>query len=394
MDAGFSPSFAADFRPARPGCLRTRDESTPGAPDWLLMAAVLGMLGLGLIMVFSASIGAGEALHHDPYYFFKRQMSIAFMGLALMCLIIWLLPRSLIELLQYPALGVCLVLLVLCLVAPAGTPKAKRWLNLYVATLQPMEFTKIALVCYLGYFFSNKQHLVKTFNRGLLPLFIVTGTICVLLLLQPDFGAAVVMCMLLFFMCLAGGARFFYLCITGLLAAAGAWLLTINSGYRLLRLNIFLDPFSYPEKAYQIIQSFLALGSGGISGVGLGLGKAKLLYLPEIHTDFIIAALGEELGLIGISAVFALILLLGWRGLRTAMLQNDLRGRLTAFGLTLVLIIPMLLNLAVVSSSIPAKGVAMPFFSYGGSSLLSSLICAGLLLKYSRYARREKAHVD
>ncbi|MCL1915592.1 MAG: putative lipid II flippase FtsW [Desulfovibrionaceae bacterium] len=383
---------SALYQPARRNDLKSRPAPRPGQedPDWALLAVVLTMLGLGLVMILSSSIMAGETLRHDPYFFFKRQLLFAVLGLGCLGAIVWVFPRRLIEGLQYPFLGICMFMLILCLVlAPEQASRAKRWLPPFLGvSLQPMEFTKIALVCYLAYFLGAKQHLVKTFKRGLLPLFIVTGTICLLLLRQPDFGGAAVISMLLFFMCLAGGASRFYLFLTGLLAAGGGWLLIVTFPYRMLRLEIFKDPFSNPEKSAQIIQSFLALSSGGITGAGPGMGRAKFDYVPEIHTDFIMAALGEELGFLGISLICILILLLVWRGLHIAMRQEDLRGRLTAFGLTLVLAIPMLLNLAVVSATIPAKGVAMPFFSYGGSSLISSLVCAGLLLKYSRYARK------
>jgi cell division protein FtsW len=206
-----------------------------------------------------------------------------------------------------------------------------------------------------------------------------------LLLKQPDFGGATVLAVLLFFMCLVGGSRLLYLIISGLFAGGAAAMLIIMEPYRLQRFTGFIDPDADAlGSGYQLVQSFYAMGSGGIFGTGLGAGAQKVFYLPEAHTDFILAVLSEELGLIGVTALFLLIALLIWRGMRIAFRQQDLRGRLTAFGLTLILAIPMLLNAAVVSGSVPTKGVAMPFFSYGGTSLLSSFICVGLLLNYSR----------
>lgn len=356
-----------------------------GSPDWWLLALTLVFLGLGLTMVLSSSSVASMRFYQDSYHFFKRQLFFACLGLA--CLgTACVLPRAWLEKRHYLFLAASLILLILCL-SPAGVSvnKARRWIDLGFTRMQPMEFAKIALVLYLAYFMSAKQHIIKTFSRGVIPPFFFTGAFCLLLLLQPDFGGATVMALILFFMCLIGGTRFIYLSISAILAGGLGVLLILMEPYRFQRFTAFLDPFADAGgEGYQLVQSLYALGSGGLSGIGLGAGRQKLFYLPEAHTDFILSVLGEELGFLGISLVFILLLLLFWRGLRIALRQEDLRGRLTAFGLTMVLCLPMLLNLAVVSGSIPSKGVAMPFVSYGGTSLLSSLICAGLLLNYSR----------
>ncbi|MDR2891733.1 MAG: putative lipid II flippase FtsW [Deltaproteobacteria bacterium] len=358
-------------------------------PDWFFLGLVLVLLGLGLTMVFSASGVASIRLHDDPYYFFRRQMIFAALGLICMY-VAYKIPRLKLEKLQYLMLFGCLALLLLAL-SPLGVSVngARRWINLGFIRLQPMEFAKIALVFYLAFFLSTKQHIIKTFSRGIIPPFLITGLFCLLLLAQPDFGGATVMTMLLFFMCLVGGTRLLYLVFSAGLAMGAASLLIIMEPYRFQRLTSFMDPFANAQgSGYQLVQSFYAMGSGGVFGAGLGAGRQKLFYLPEAHTDFIMAVLGEELGLVGVSVVFILLGLLFWRGMRIAMRQQDLRARLTAFGLTLVLAIPMVLNMAVVSGTVPSKGVPMPFFSYGGTSLLSSLICAGFLLNYSRPSRQ------
>jgi cell division protein FtsW len=361
------------------------------SPDWLLLGSALILLALGLTMVLSSSGIAAMRFHQDSYYFFKRQLLYACIGLA--CLYAaQAVPLSWIEKWQYLFLAGCLILLILCLTSYGiSGNKARRWLNLGFTRIQPMEFAKIALVLYLAYFMSSKQHIIKTFSRGIIPPFFFTGAFCLLLLRQPDFGGAAVLAMLLFFMCLIGGTRLLYLILSAILAGVIGTFLILKEPYRLQRLASFMDPFADARgDGYQLVQSLYAIGSGGIDGVGLGAGRQKLFYLPEAHTDFILSVLGEELGLIGITLVFILVVLIFWRGLRIALEQENLRGRLTAFGLTLVLCIPMLLNLAVVSGSIPSKGVAMPLVSYGGSSLISSLICIGLLLNYSRYRHKVK----
>lgn len=365
--------------------------ASASAPDWWLLGVVLILLAFGLTMVLSSSGVAAMRFHNDPYYFFKRQLLFACMGLGLMALSM-AVPRSFIERMQYPTLFFTLFLLVLCL-SPVGVSVngARRWLNLGFTRIQPMEFAKIALVLYLAFFMSTKQHIIKTFSKGIIPPFLITGILCLLLLAQPDFGGATVLAMLLFFMCLIGGTRLIYLLASAVLAVGAAVLLIIMEPYRFQRLTSFMDPFANAQgSGYQLVQSFYAIGSGGITGVGLGAGRQKLFYLPEAHTDFILSVLGEELGLIGISAVFILLAILFWRGLRIALRQPDLRGRLTAFGLTLVLCIPMVLNMAVISGSVPSKGVPMPFFSYGGTSLIASLICVGILLNYSRTMNERK----
>lgn len=364
-------------------------EVSVSAPDWWLLGVVLTLLAFGLTMVLSASGVAAMRFHNDPYFFFKRQFMFACMGLVLM-VIAMAVSRSFIERMQYPVLFFVLFLLVLCL-SPVGVSVngARRWLNLGFIRIQPMEFAKIALVLYLAFFMSTKQHIIKTFSKGIIPPFLITGILCLLLLAQPDFGGATVLAMLLFFMCLIGGTRLIYLMASAALAGGAAVLLVIMEPYRYQRLTSFMDPFANQHgSGYQLVQSFYAIGSGGISGVGLGAGRQKLFYLPEAHTDFILSVLGEELGLIGITAVFILLAVVFWRGLRIAMRQPDLRGRLTAFGLTLVLCIPMVLNMAVISGSVPSKGVPMPFFSYGGTSLIASLIAVGILLNYSRYTTK------
>lgn len=366
----------------------SRAEAPLGSVDWWMVAIVLTLLCLGLLMVLSAGGVVGQRLSGDKYLFFKKQILFAAVGSVALGVALWM-PRRLIDKLAYPALFAAFILLVLCL-SPLGSKVngAQRWIPVAGFSLQPMEFARIALVLYLAYFMSTKQELVRTFSKGVIPPFAVTGVLCCLLLLQPDFGGAMVLVTLLFFMCLVGGTRFIYLFITLALGLASAALLILYSPYRVKRLLAFLDPFKDAlDSGYQLVQSLFALGSGGFFGVGMGNSRQKMLYLPEAHNDFIMAVVGEELGFVGITLIMLLFGMLFARCYRVIMGQQNSRDKLTAFGLTLVIAVGAVLNLAVVLGMAPPKGVSMPFISYGGSSLLASMICVGFLLNYSRTVR-------
>lgn len=367
------------------GRLLAQDANTTGPFDWWLFTIMVCLLAIGLVMVLSASGIVAEKLNGDKYYFFKRQLIFAAGG-GLALWIAALLPREWLYRFQYPALIIALILLLVTLspLAPRING-AKRWIPLGPVSIQPMEFVKIALAFYLAYFMSSKQSLIKTFSRGVIPPFAVTGLFCFLLLLQPDFGSAVVLAGILFFMCVAGGTRFVYLFVAVGMALSGALALAIASPYRLRRLTAFLDPFQDAQNTgYQLVQSLYAIGSGSFFGVGVGASKQKMFYLPEAHNDFIMAVLGEEMGFLGVSVVMILFALLFWRCYRIVMGQKNLRDRFTAFGISLILGMGAVMNLAVVMGVAPPKGVPMPLMSYGGSNLLATMLCVGLLMNFSR----------
>ena len=361
------------------------DRRSPDHPDWWLFAIAAVLTAIGLTMVFSASGITAERMQADSYYYFKRQILFALVG-GIGLTVAAALPRRILFSLHYPLLFLTVVMLALC-ISPLGISAkgAHRWIGFGPLRIQPMEFAKITLVLYLAYFLSTKQAIVKTFGKGVIPPFLITGVFCLLLLCQPDFGGAAFCALLLFFLCYVGGTRLVYLILSAIIACGGAGLLMVAEPYRFRRLLAFRDPFADAADAgYHLVQSFFAFGSGGISGIGLGAGKQKLFYLPEAHNDFIMAVMGEETGFIGISLIFLLMGALFWRGMRIALRQTRLRERLIAFGLLLNLAISSVLNLAVVMGLVPPKGVPMPFISYGGSSLLASLLCVGLLLNLSR----------
>ena len=363
---------------------KNANRATGGIDQWLLVATlVLG--AFGLIMVLSSSGIMAEQKYQDAYYFFKRQLAFTGVGLAAMIVCIWT-PRNLLYSLTYFWVGMAAVMLGLCL-TPLGVSVngASRWIHLGPVNFQPLEFAKISLVFYLAYFFSRKQDLVRTFSVGFLPPFLVTGFLCGLLLMQPDFGGAVVLCGLLFFMCMVGGTRLSYLLGSLVFAGGAAFILISSSPYRLKRWTAFLNPHELAQnEGYQLVQSLYAFGSGKIFGTGFGTGQSKLFFLPEAHNDFIMAVVGEELGFVGMSIFFCLIGFFLYRSFRISLKLEELQDRFTAFGMTCIVALGMVLNLAVVLGTVPPKGVAMPFISYGGSSLTVSFVCAGILLNLSR----------
>lgn len=366
----------------------SQDTRIQGSIDWWMATMVILLTVIGLLMVFSASGAIADRLFDDKYWFFKRQCLYAGIGSAVL-LFVAALPRKLLYSLQMPMLAVTVILLILVL-TPIGVKVkgAARWISLGIFSIQPMEFAKVALALYLGYFMSAKQAYLKTFRHGMVPPFLVTFLLCCLLILQPDFGGVITLAALLFSMCLVGGIRFIYL--SGCLVICVGILVEIafNSPYRLRRITAFLHPEDDVLGAgYQLIQSFYAFGSGGFWGAGIGESAQKMLYLPEAHTDFIMSVVGEELGFFGISAIMFLFLCFFYRCYRTIIGQEDLRDKLSAFGVCLVLCIGATQNLAVVLGMMPLKGVAMPFMSYGGSCLIASMLCAGLLLNFSRTSR-------
>lgn len=351
---------------------------------WLLVA-VFSLLGLGVVMVFSASGVMAEKLYHDHYYFFKRQF-VFMLGGMILIYVLQKIPVNFFFKLVYLWLFLALILLSLTL-SPLGVRVggSARWLTVGGFRLQPLELVKIALVLYLAYFFSHKQEKIKTFSVGFLPPVLVTTLFAGLLCLQPDFGGAVFVTSLFFLMSLVGGTRFIYLGSSLLLTVLAGGLMVYYSPYRLKRWLAFLDPFASAKGAgFQIVQSLYALGNGKLTGLGLGAGKQKLFFLPEAHTDFILAVLGEELGFLGLSLVFVCLLIILFCTLKMALAEKDLQRRFTIIGLSWIILLGGSLNLAVVLGALPPKGLPMPFISYGGSNLLALCFCVGMILHLAR----------
>lgn len=363
----------------------------PGNPDYPLFIVVIALLLIGMVMVYSASVAKAEASYGDAFYYLKRQFFWSLLGLGALWVTMQI-DYSRWQQWAKPFFWVTLVLLILVLVPGLGREVngARRWLGAGPLQFQPAEFMKSAFVIYLAYFLTEHKELVTNFKRGFLPPLLWLGLIFGLIMLQPDLGTGLAIGGTTLVLLFAGGASLWHL---GGLVASGvpALLLLIwLEPYRARRLTAFLDPFADPQGAgYQIIQSLYALGSGGLFGLGLGRSRQKFWYLPEQHTDFIFAILGEELGFIGGSLVLVLYFFFIWRGLRIAMGAPDRFSGLLAVGLTGMIGVQVLINVGMVTSSMPITGIPLPFLSYGGSSLVPTLAAVGILLGISRYCQYE-----
>ncbi|HHY93213.1 MAG TPA: cell division protein FtsW, partial [Firmicutes bacterium] len=266
---------------------------------------------------------------------------------------------------------------------------ARRWLQVGPLNVQPSEVAKLCTVLFLAGFLAERGDRIRHFWRGLLPVLVVVGILCLLILKQPDLGTAVALAGTAGVMLFAAGADLRHLAGLGAAAVPVLWWAIMGEEYRRVRFLAFLNPAADPQgSGYHIIQSLYALGSGGLLGVGLGQSHQKFLYLPERHTDFIFAILGEEIGLLGTLAVLFLFFLLAWRGCRAAMLAPDRFGTLLAIGIISMVTLQALVNIGVVTGSLPITGIPLPFISYGGSSLVFSLASIGILLNISSQGRR------
>jgi cell division protein FtsW len=349
-----------------------------------LLLIVTGiLLTLGLLMIYSASGAVAESRHGDAAYFVKRQAMWALVGLCAFATGSWIDYHRWRRLIVPLTLG-AIALLVTVLVAGWAVNGSRRWLRVGTFSLQPSELAKVVLIVYLAHYLAKRAELVASF-RGIAPALAVTGLGMGLIWLEPDLGNAVVLGLVaggLFFL---GGCRVAHLAGLAALAAPAATFAVMGTAYQRRRWTAFLNPWADPSNAgFQMIQSLLALGGGGPMGSGLGEGRQKLFFLPEPHTDFIYAVVGEELGLGGTLSILALFALFLWRGWRVALATSDPFGRLLAFGLTGSVALAAALNMGVVTGLLPTKGLPLPFVSYGGTSLVVNLLAVGILFNVSR----------
>jgi cell division protein FtsW len=356
------------------------------AMDRTLLIVTITLALVGLVMVFSASAVVAGNRFHDSGYFLKRQLAWLTFGFLLLHLAshldyVWW------KRLAIPLLGLMTVLLVMVLIPSLGVAAngARRWLRLGPISVQPSEMVKLVAVIYLAAYLAKKEDRLTTFSTGLLPALIVVGVLSGLVLLEPDLGTVVVLGLVTVGLLYLGGARGSHLVTLGLCVVPVGLALALGSSYRRQRLATFLEPWKDASDAgFQITQSFLAFGSGGPFGVGLGEGKQKLFFLPEAHTDFVLALVGEELGLVGTATIILLFALFAVRGFQIAARARMPFGRYLGMGITLLIGIQALVNACVVTGLLPTKGLTLPFVSYGGSSLVISLIGVGILLNISR----------
>lgn len=373
-----SPSGAVEER------LLTRAVTQRPPPDLVLMLAVIMLMAIGLIIVLSASYTRGLSQFSDPYHFFKRQLvwAVGAWGVALAA------DRFDVRLLQrliVPLVGFSYVLLTVVLVAGEEIGGSKRWIALPFFNLQPSELAKLAAILFTAWWVAKPSTSMGSFVRGPLAALAVAGVAFGLIMLEPDFGTGIVLMAVVVVMLFAAGMRPAHLGLLILLGIPVALLLIWIEPYRMARLLAFIDPWADPAgRGWSVIQSLLAIGSGGPFGLGLGQSRQKFAYLPEHHTDFIFAILSEELGWVGGSIVVALFAVVAWRGLRVALGLEDRYSQMLAVGMTALVVLQALLNIGVVSGSLPVTGIPLPFVSYGGSSLLASMTAVGVLLQLSR----------
>lgn len=356
------------------------------ATDYTLLAVTMTLALVGLVMVFSASAIVAGNRFHDSGFYLKRQLAWLTLGFLLMHLTSRI-DYTLWQKLSRPMLFIMVLLLLMVLVPGLGVSAkgARRWIRLGPISLQPAEMVKLVVVIYMAAYLTKKKDKIASFREGLLPALIVLGVLSVLVLREPDLGTVVVIGLVTIGLCFLAGARISHLVTLGLCAMPVVLVLILGSSYRRQRLMTFLAPWKEASAAgFQITQSFLAFGSGGPFGVGLGEGKQKLYFLPEAHTDFVLSLVGEELGLMGTATVILLFAVFVWRGFQIAARARVPFGRYLGMGITLLIGGQALVNAAVVTGLLPTKGLTLPFVSYGGSSLVVSLVGVGILLSISR----------
>jgi cell division protein FtsW len=380
---------------ARP--LRNRDvarQELPRAfvsapPDTVLFGAVACLVAIGLVMIFSASSAQAYADTHDTAYYVKHQLIYLIVGLAVAAGAYHIDYRKLRSAAPYLLL-LCLLGLIAVLVPHVGVVVngARRWIGAGFVSLQPSEFAKLGIVVYLAAALSARGDRITSLVKGLFPMCVPVVLAAMLVLVEPDMGTASLIVFTAFAMFFAAGARIEHLLMIVLVTVPPVVLTILTSPYKRARIFAFIDPWKDAQNTgFHIVQSLLALGSGGLMGVGLGESRAKFFYLPEQYTDFIFSILGEELGLVGTVAVIVLFILFAYRAIRIAVAAPDRFGFFLASGCTAMIVIQAFINIGVVTSSWPVTGVPLPFISFGGSSLIVCLVAVALILNVGRHRR-------
>jgi cell division protein FtsW len=358
-------------------------------PDFILIIVTLTLLAVGLIMVYSASAVWADYKFDDSFFFAKRQLLFAAVGVFAMFFIMnveyWTWKNW-----AKVLIIICFVLLVLVLIPGIGVLRngSRSWIGVGAFSIQPSEFMKLAMIAFLAKYLSENQKYITSFRKGVLPSLLLVFTAFGMIMLQPDLGTGTVMVGTCVVMIFISGARVMHFAWMGLAGLAGFAALVVSAPYRIKRITSFLDPWEDPlNSGFQIIQSLYAIGPGGLFGLGLGESRQKFFYLPEPQNDFIFAILAEELGFIGGTFVLLLFALILWRGIRIALGAPDLFGSFLAVGIVSMIAIQVMINVGVVTGLMPVTGITLPFLSYGGSSLTLMLMAVGVLLNISRYSR-------
>ena len=356
-------------------------------PDKWLFAATIGLALFGVVMVYSASALLAQSENHSHFYYVKKQAIWTVMGFVAMLIAMQLDYNRLRDRRIIYGLLMLTALLLIAVFAFSPVNGARRWIKFSGFSVQPSEISKLALALFLAYFLERRAGEEREFWRTFIPCGVATALLAVLVVAEPDFGTSLMLAVTFFVVTYAAGVRLAHLAMAAAPAFVIAAGLLIFVPWRLARLVTFLDPWADPQKSgFQVVQSLIAVGSGGTNGLGFAQGKQKMLFLPFAHSDFIFAVIGEELGLLGTMTVLLIFGLFLWRGIRTSLLAPDRFGRLLALGIVTGIVAQALFNISVVLSLVPTKGIPLPFISYGGSSLVPTLAAVGILLNISQQA--------
>jgi len=351
-----------------------------------IFMVTLMMIMVGVIAVYSSSAIYAQEKFGDSAFFLKKHL--LFLGLGFVAMFgLMSVDIKKIEATAKITLLISISLLILVLVPGIGISAggARRWFRLGMLSFQPAEFAKFASLIYIASFFSRKGYAIKDLREGYFPLISAISAVCCLILLQPDLGTAIALFFASFLVIFVAGGRIKHLMTTAFLGLPFLYYLIFSVPYRRKRILVFLDPWRDKEGAgFQMVQSFLALGSGGLFGVGLGQSKQKLFYLPEAHTDFIFSIIGEELGFIGACAILVLFGIFIWQGLRASLMEDRQFNKILIFGLVSMIGFEAIFNIGISAGVFPTKGLPLPFISYGGSSLVFHMAAVGLLLNAMR----------
>lgn len=358
-------------------------------PDTVLLFVILALLVIGIIMVHSSSHVWSAYKFDDSFYYLKRQLLFAGVGVIAM-IFFMLIPYTIWKKYANIILLACFIILLLVLIPGIGLVRggARSWIGVGAFSIQPSEFMKLGLIVFLAALLADKQKYITSLTKGFLPCLLLIFTAFGLIMLQPDLGTGLVLVLTCITMLFIAGARLSHFVGLGLVGLVGFAFLILSAPYRINRIVAFLNPWEDPlGDGFQIIQSLYAIGPGGLMGLGLGNSLQKYFYLPEPQTDFIFAIYAEELGFIGGLALILLFFVLLWRGIKIALQSTDPFARYLALGIIAMLLIQAMINISVVIGLIPVTGITLPFLSYGGSSLTLTLCSVGILLNISIHSK-------
>ena len=355
--------------------------------DRVLFVTTILLVGLSIVMVYSASALVALERYQEPYRFLTKQLMWAALGIAFLGVVMRIDYRNYRDpAFIWSGLGLVTVALVAVLFSPPHN-SARRWFGIGGLGVQPSELAKLSAIFFVAARLERRMHRINDIGYALLPIGLVVAGLVALIVVEPDFGTAMSLAIIAAVMVFAAGVNYTYLVGGALAALPVIVMLVMGSAYRRRRVLAFLNPWEDPlGDGFQIIQSYIAVGTGGVAGRGLMNGVQKLFYLPEPHTDFIYAVISEELGLIGATLVLACFCVITWRGLRIALRAPDSFGALLAIGLTTMVVVQAFVNMSVVLGLMPTKGIPLPLVSAGGSSLIINLLGIGVLLNVSQHA--------